>query len=758
MATAAIDQGALLEAALAYSREGLPVFPCRSDNKRPWTKHGFKDASTDEQVVRAWWARWPDAMIGVPTGEAIGAWVLDVDEPEAFEAACTIALPATRRCTTGKGWHAYFRCQPGIDIRNAQRDNKGRWPFPELPGAEVRGTGGYVILPPSLHPNGRHYRWSDDAAPAMAPAELVAIVTRQKSNDNGQSTRPLAGNVGSGGDTAYGLAALDQECAAIRSAGEGSQESALNSAALKIGALVAGGELTNETARGQLIAAGLVMPSYNARDPWTAEAVLRKIERGLADGARNPRNAPERLWFEAGSREQFDPVTGEVFEDDEPAPKRARKTKGAEVSEDSIAAAFTAKYGATLRYDRDRGRWYEWDGFRWQQDDLDRAFHYTRTLARELGGGERTLCKAGVARGVEAFARADPVHAVNSSTWDADPMLLGTPGGTVDLRTGLLRPADPHDFITKQTAVTPDAGEPVRWLRFLDESLAGDDELIEFIRRWCGYCLTGETSAHALVFAFGPGGNGKSVFLNTMAAIIGDYATVAAMDTFTASRNERHPTELAMLQGARLVTSSETEEGRKWADAKVKALTGGDPISARFMRQDHFTFRPQFKLMIAGNHLPQLSNVDDAMRRRLNLVPFVNRPARKDEELMDKLKAEHGQILRWAVEGCLAWRKGGLARPEAVNAATDSYFEEQDLFGQWIDDRCIVDPGKWELPAKLYQSWCSYAKEAGDEPGPIKTMKPRLERRGFRSAKTSGMRVYRGLALREATYGDARDA
>lgn len=188
-------------------------------------------------------------------------------------------------------------------------------------------------------------------------------------------------------------------------------------------------------------------------------------------------------------------------------------------------------------------------------------------------------------------------------------MLLGTPGGTVDLRTGDLSDAQPADYITKLAGCTPERGEPTRWLRFLDEALAGDQEAIRFLRLWMGYCLPGDTREHALIFLHGRAGTGKSVFLNTAASILGDYAVTAAMETFTASKFDRHSTELAMLRGARLVTASETEEGRAWAESRIKQITGGDAITARFMRQDNFTYRPQFKLTIVGNHAPRLAPV-----------------------------------------------------------------------------------------------------------------------------------------------------
>ena len=177
------------------------------------------------------------------------------------------------------------------------------------------------------------------------------------------------------------------------------------------------------------------------------------------------------------------------------------------------------------------------------------------------------------------------------------------------------------------------------------------------------------------------------------------------METFTASKFDRHPTELAMLRGARMVTASETEEGRSWAESRIKQLTGGDPVTARFMQKDFFTFRPNFKLTIIGNHKPLLRNVDEAARRRFNLIPFTRTPANVDKQLGEKLKREWPGILRWMIEGCLDWQANGLVRPESVIRATESYFEDQDLMGQWLAEACDAEPGnnyKWETTATLF--------------------------------------------------------
>jgi putative DNA primase/helicase len=272
------------------------------------------------------------------------------------------------------------------------------------------------------------------------------------------------------------------------------------------------------------------------------------------------------------------------------------------------------------------------------------------------------------AEGVEYMARRDRRLAVTSEQWDRDPLLLGTPGGAVDLRNGQLKLSDPQDFITKVTVVTPAPTGTAfpNFQQFLGEATDGDKELQRLLQQIAGYCLTGLISEHALFFIYGPGGNGKSVFQNVLSDVMGDYTTVAAMEVFAATRNPRHLSELAMLRGARLVTASETESNQKWSEARVNRLTGGDAITANFMRQDHFTYHPQFKLMFVGNHKPQLGTINDAARRRFNIIPFLHKPEKPDQLLPKKLRSEYPAILRWAIEGCLDWQVNGLIKPGVV--------------------------------------------------------------------------------------------
>jgi putative DNA primase/helicase len=306
--------------------------------------------------------------------------------------------------------------------------------------------------------------------------------------------------------------------------------------------------------------------------------------------------------------------------------------------------------------------------------------------------------------------------------------------------------------MTKLTGAGPDPSCPITtWLKFLDRVCGGDPELIAFLQRISGYALTGSTAEHALFFLYGTGANGKSTFVNALMSIFGDYHKTSPIETFTASKSDRHPTDLAGLRGARLVTSVETEEGRRWAESKIKSLTGGDRIAARFMRQDFFEFIPTFKLVVAGNHKPGLRSVDEAIRRRFHLVPFtVTIPVEeRDESLGDKLKAELPGILSWAIRGCLDWQTRGLAPPPVVRDATTAYLEAEDALAAWIEDEGEQEPNTWESSLALYRSWKSWCDRAGEYADSLKKFSQRLEDRGA----AIGMRKGRDAGGRRGFYG-----
>ena len=436
-------------------------------------------------------------------------------------------------------------------------------------------------------------------------------------------------------------------------------------------------------------------------------------------------------------------------------------------SEDNAALAFSGLFADDLRYVAPWGRWMTWRDQRWVHEDTLEVFDMARKVARSIAAQARTdpalhpkqqaavsarYGQAGTIAAIERLARADRRHAATIEQWDADIWLLNTPAGVVDLRTGAIRPGDRGAHMTKITAVAP-GGDCPTWLRFLDTATAGDTELIGFLQRMAGYALTGSTRDHALFFVYGTGGNGKGTFLNTLQWILGDYARSAPADMFTERKHEAHTTELARLMGARLVAAQETEEGKRWAEAKIKALTGGDPITARFMRQDDFEYIPQFKLVMTGNHKPGLRNVDEAIKRRLHLIPFtVTIPAeRRDTGLGERLRAEAGGILSWCIEGCRQWQERGLAAPAAVLAATSEYMEQQDVLGLWMDEAIDQVAGFSVRRGDLYKSFKAWAEGAGEYVLPQKRWVAAMETRGFRTKLSRGIHYVEGVRIRNNT-------
>jgi putative DNA primase/helicase len=358
---------------------------------------------------------------------------------------------------------------------------------------------------------------------------------------------------------------------------------------------------------------------------------------------------------------------------------------------------------------------------------------------------------AGTVAAVERLARCDPRQARSADAFDADPWALNTPAGVIDLRTGSSRPHRADDLFTKVTACAP-GGSCRRWIRFLIEVTHGDRRLIHYLQRMSGYGLTGITREHTFVFLVGPGGNGKSMMLSTIASIMGDYATTAMMDVFTVGRNEQHPTHLAALRGTRMVIVTEVEEGRAWAESRIKALTGGDRISARIMRGDPFEFWPEFKLWIAGNHRPVLRNPDPAMRRRLRLIPMTFVPLKPDAGLADVLQAEQGGILSWMIRGSLDWQLEGLKEPEAVTRASSDYFAEQNSLGAWVDERCDRDALATTPSRALFADWKRWMDERSEDAGTEKRFSESLERLAAKKRTERGV-VFLGLRLRPSATG-----
>lgn len=427
-----------------------------------------------------------------------------------------------------------------------------------------------------------------------------------------------------------------------------------------------------------------------------------------------------------------------------------------EFADDSLALNFSDTYGSSLRYVNAWGRWFRWTGQVWKHDDTLLVYDLCRRTCRSFAVNASPIVQKAITSGktiasVEKLIRADRRHAATVDQWDDDPWLLNTPNGIINLQTREVIPHDPLYHMTKCTSVGPDAesGCPL-WLKFLDRVTNGDVLLQAFLQRVCGYCLTGITRDHAMFFAYGTGRNGKGVFLNTIVSIMGDYARTADPDTFTAAGAGKHLTVLARLQGARLVVAQETEEGVPWAEARIKALTGGDKITANYMRQDPFEYTPQFKLFMAGNHKPGLKAVDEAIRGRFNLIPFeVTIPlSERDDKLTEKLAAERGAILQWMIDGCWDWQQVKLKAPPVVANATGEYFNDEDAIGLWMSEMCEFRPSFEGSSNDLFKSWVKWAQASGEQPHSQKRFSQSLASRGFPTHRgTGGVRFTRGMQL-----------
>ena len=422
------------------------------------------------------------------------------------------------------------------------------------------------------------------------------------------------------------------------------------------------------------------------------------------------------------------------------------------LSDDALALELgRLDFNQNARFVAEWGTWLFWNGKLWDKSKVEaftRVREYLRQKTPSQKRNAQNLRSAPTVSAVERLARSNPLSYAIPEAFDSDLMLLGTPGGTVDLRSGKMRPAQREDMITMQTAVEPKPGTPTRFMHFLDEIKVCPD----FLQRLAGYALTGSTKEERVFFFYGSGANGKSKFVEQLQGIMGDYSRKAAISTFVDQAHADHPTELAGLKGARLVTSSEIPAGKKWNEAVIKDLTGGDTISARLMRQDFFDFKPQLTLIIFGNTQPSLSSIDSAIRRRMVLVPFLaSFEGNPDKQLGEKLREEWPQILQWAIKGAVKWSHDGLKIPPEVLAASEAYLAEEDIIGQFIEDRLERLPAhsSYFLPMHdltlQFEHWCG---QNGHQPWTTRSFKKALKERGFEEGRQANARGFINLKFK----------
>jgi len=431
-------------------------------------------------------------------------------------------------------------------------------------------------------------------------------------------------------------------------------------------------------------------------------------------------------------------------------------------------------FGKDLRYCYEWGRWLVWNGIRWQEDATGeierRAKETTRAIYNEAAQAKTQekreklaawATKSESERAIKAMinlARSEPGIPITPVKLDSNPYQLNCVNGTIDLRTGKLHRNRREDLITKLVPVKydPKARDDV-WEKVLNEATGGNIELHELIQRAFGYSTTGDTSEEVLFLIHGPAATSKSTIIEAIKATLGDYARTADFETFIKRRDVGGPrNDIARLASSRFVVSIEVDEGKQLAEGLVKMVTGGDTITARKLYHESFEFKPAFKLVLVTNHAPTVDPDDDAMWRRIHVIPMV---CQVPKHLRDpKVKAHLTNstiagpaILQWLLKGCLAWQREGLKIPAVVQQATDDYRASQDSFGDFISDRCVLETDAWVSSEELheeYDAWLSHRGWLNGDSLNDKAFAKKLQRFGLFSRKgTGGVRGWSGVRL-----------
>lgn len=429
--------------------------------------------------------------------------------------------------------------------------------------------------------------------------------------------------------------------------------------------------------------------------------------------------------------------------------------------DDGLAHVFAGGVSGRMRWSPGLG-WMVQAGPVWKRDDELSRYEAARRVCRGFAQGEptdserRRLTSAKTVQAVLTLAQADPRIVTPASAWDADPLVLNTPGGLFDLRTG--QQCDPAGHLVTHCAnVAPDfaAAAPV-FDHFMSAVFLGRVELIAFVQRLLGYVLTGSTREQVLAFFYGSGANGKSTLVDFFMWLAGSYALKLPAYALMAQRNgEQHPTGIAQLRGKRLAVSSELEEGQFFNESLIKELTGDATMTARFMRGDFFQFPQTQKHLIVGNFKPRLRGGDPALARRILLVPFDAefRTAQRDPDMLQKLKAEGPAVLAWLVRGAVQWHADGLGIPQCVRDASADYMAAHDDLQQWAEERC---ERKGETKASdLYADFRRWKELRGEHAPTQTTWGERLQRLpGVEKRKSNGVR-YSPLSLKVPTWSAA---
>lgn len=686
----------MLTAALDYTSRGFQVIRLTPRQKIPFKgSKGVKDATCDPETINALWADSPTANIGLAMGN--GLFALDFDVKDGQQGAATLqslisqGLPLDTLNSTTPTGGCHYVLRAPAGMKIPNSAGL-------LPGLDIRCDGGYIVAAPSVTDQGAYVWNNPDAAILDAPAFLLDLVSKKDSAGKSKST-----TIATGGRNDF---LFKEGCKGIR---------------LKM-------------------------------DEPSLEIYLRDINNRLC----KPPLPDHEVNLILAAIERYRKETPERQET---------------LTDLGNAERLIRHHGDKIAYIPEYKKWTAWNDSRWSLDLPSGihplAVHTVKGMVEEaltLPDEQRTALirhslksqSAGALSAMIEIASKLKGVPIRVSSLDSNRYLLNVLNGTVDLKIGLHRAANREDYITKQAPVEYDASATCPlWLAFLHRIMAGNEDLIAFLRRAIGYSLTGDTGEQCFFFLHGHGANGKSTLLNTICALLGDYAMQAPAEILMASNDRGPKNDVARLNGPRFVATSETEDNQKFAESAIKQMTGSDTIAARFLYCETFEFKPQFKIWLGANHRPIVRGVDEAIWRRIHLIPFnVTIPtAERDKHLEAKLIKELPGILNWALAGCKEWQEGGLQPPAEVQAAVKEYRNDMDQFGQWFDESCVKAPEGKEQSIKtrvseLYQSYQWWTEDNTGWTMNQTRFGRTLAERGFTKVSTYRGAVYEGIGLR----------
>lgn len=726
--------GKMLKAALEYAMEGWAVIPlhtptpygkcscknpnCKNQGKHPRIRNWQNNGSTSPDQIRKWWKQWPDANIGLVTGEQNQIFVLDVDPGHGGDVSLDRLtdehgdLPETPRQQTGSGGEHYvFQLPKGVKIRNKVELNG-------LPGLDVRGNGGMIVVEPSRSVKGS-YEWYIEeelttVAPAPAPEWLVKLVSqgdRQKRQEAGRLPEKIK---------------------------EGARRNALVSLA--------------GTLRRRGVHPDAILESLRATNEKQMEEPLEDSE-------------VVHVWENCNW-----PAENPISAAPEAPAKPPKKFATTDVGNAERLAYY---FGDRFRYVQAWKQFVVWDGKRWTPDETGEvqrlAVETVKQIANEAKMEEEQEKRAQLWKHAGASESANKIsamvglvrshRAIAATPKDFDSekthWLLNFQNGTLDLETGELRPHSREDMIT---AVSPYDYDPSadcpRFKKLLSETFGGDTQTIRELQKMAGKTLTGEYSGAEWAFLYGDGGTGKTTLLNILSrALGGDYAYQAPISAFMKQRFRTNNPAAADMQGKRMVIAVEPGPDERFDEGEMKRLTGGEDVTDRNLYEKNKTMSPTWTIWLASNHKPDVKDHTDAFWRRMFPFEFHYKPERQDKTLVRRiLKEEAPGVLAWMVEGCRIWQKEDLTKTRDMIAFLEEYRHETDLVAQFLEDRCIMGPGRKEAQSSLYPAFMFFCQEAGLAQQEI--LKKRaffddLKRKGFpKPRKSNGQRVIDGLQLK----------